>query len=127
MKLVHDFFHVRKLSENQTKRSSPTIEEFLFPNLSEDQKKKKVFTVINGFCPRHNLKTNKKVQTSSSAQMQNIVKSLGGDADADHTQIIAEDAFKLLGGCIPPGFRNPLCNSAYLVLRGITGATIPHN
>ena len=33
-----DFFHVCKLSEGQ-KKSSPKIEQFLSPNLSEDQKK----------------------------------------------------------------------------------------
>ena len=65
---------------------------------------------LKGFCPRHNVKANKKAQTSSSAQMQTIVKLLLGilqylvtmDADVDHTQIIGGDVVKLLGGYIPP-------------------------
>ena len=43
------------------------------------------------------------VQTSSTAQMQTIVKLLGGeDADVDHSQITGGDAAKLLGGMHPP-------------------------
>ena len=55
MKLDH-FFHASKSSEDQKKKSSPKLEEFLSPKLSEDQKK---------------------VQRSSSSQMQTIVKLLG--------------------------------------------------
>ena len=57
MKLDHYFFHVSKSSEDQKKRSSPKLEEFLSPKSSEIQKK---------------------VQRSSSAQMQTIVKLLAG-------------------------------------------------
>ena len=46
-----------KSSEDQKKRSSPKLEQFLSPKTSEDQKK---------------------VQKSTSAQMQTIVKLLGG-------------------------------------------------
>ena len=76
MKLDHDFFHLSKLSEDQEKdfhrkvksfclrvtvktkkSSSPRNKKFLSPNLRDDQKN---------------------VQTSSSAQMQTLVKVLGG-------------------------------------------------
>ena len=42
----------------------------------------------------------------SDAQQSQII---GGDADADHTQIIGRDTFKLLGDISPhpPGFRHP--------------------
>ena len=56
MKLDHNFFHISKLSEDK-KRSSSKIKEFLSPKSREDQTK---------------------VQTSSGAQMQIIVKLLGG-------------------------------------------------
>ena len=54
------------------------------------------------FYPRNNVKTKKKIQTSFSAQMQTIVKLLGGNADVDRIQIIKGDAVKLFGG-IGPG------------------------
>ena len=52
---------------------------------------------LKSFCPRIQMKTKKKVQWSSSAQMQTMVKLL-------------EDAVKFLGGKyspILPGFRHP--------------------
>ena len=57
MKHDHNSFHVSKSSEDQKNTFSPKIAEFLSPKASEDQKK---------------------VQRSSSAQMQTIVKLLGG-------------------------------------------------
>ena len=67
MKLEQDFFHVSKLSKDQKKVL--------------DQKKS--LPKIEAFCGEDQIK----VQTSSSAQMQIIVK--------------------LLGGYIPSGFRHP--------------------
>ena len=55
------------------KRSSPKLEDFFYPNLSEDQR--------------------------SNADQRQII---GGDADVDHTQIIGGDTVKLLGGIYPP-------------------------
>ena len=81
MNLDHNFFWVSKLSEEQKKRSSPTMEHFFSPNLSGDLR--------------------------SDAHQSQII---GGDADVDHTQIIGGDNVKLLGRIyppIPPGFRHP--------------------
>ena len=82
MKLEHYFFCVSKLSEGQRKRSSPKIEEFLFPKLSEDKKKKKrrkgLHRHLKRFLSTKSSEDQKKVQKSSSAQMQTIVKLLGG-------------------------------------------------
>ena len=58
---------------------------------SEDQKRS-LHQKLKSFCPQKPMSEDKKkVQRSSSAQMQTKVKLLGGDADADHSQII--------GGC----------------------------
>ena len=91
MKLHHDFFHERKLSEDQKKkeRSSPIIKKFLSPKSREDQKRSK----------RH---------PALSCRPQS---NYWGDADVEHSQIIGGDAVKLLGmypSISPlPGFRHP--------------------
>ena len=92
MKLDHYCFHESKSSEDQKKGLQGKFEEFLPPKLREDQKKKRFHRKLKSFCPRKPVKTKKKVQRSSSAQMQTIVK--------------------LLGGYIPPGFRHP-CSVRY--------------
>ena len=56
IKLNHSFFHVSKSSEGQ---------------------KKGLHQNLKNFCPRNQVKTKQKVQRSSSAQMQTIVKLLG--------------------------------------------------
>ena len=71
------------------KRASPKIEEFLSPNLNEDQKK------------------GPNIFQRSDAHHSQII---GGDADVDQSQIIGEDAVKLFGEYIPPsppGFGTP--------------------
>ena len=60
---MEDFFSPNS-SEDQKKRSSPKMEDYFPPNSSEDQR-------------------------SDAAQSQII----GGDADADHTQIIGGNIF----------------------------------
>ena len=77
MNLKHDFFQVSKLSEDQ----------------------KKVFTENGRLFPLNSSAD----QRSGAAQSQII----GGNADADHTQITGGDTVKLLGGIYPPGFRHP--------------------
>ena len=57
MNLNHDLFQVSKLSKNQ---------------------KKALHQKLKSFFPRNYVKTEKQVQTSSSAQMQTTVKLLGG-------------------------------------------------
>ena len=98
MKLDHDFFHVIKLSEDQKQKSSPKNEEFLSPNFSKDQKKssprnEKFLSPNSSEDKKKALhreprseeflfpilsEDQKNVQTSSSAQMQTLVKLLGG-------------------------------------------------
>ena len=77
------------------KRSLPKMEDFLVPNSNENQKKK-VFTE-NGRLFSPNSSEN---QRSYAAQSQTI----GGDANADQTQIIGGGTVKLLGDISPPGF-----------------------
>ena len=78
MNLYHNFFQVRKFSEDQKKRSSPKLEEFFSPTSSEDQK-----TAPNV------------IQPSDADQSQII----GGGVKM-YTII------KLFGGC-PSGFGTP--------------------
>ena len=60
MKLDQKFFYVSKLSEDQKeKRSSSKVEEFLSPNLSEDQKKG-LHRKLKSFCLRNYMKTKKR-------------------------------------------------------------------
>ena len=89
MYLDHDFFRISKLSEDQKEKSSPKIEEFFSPISSKDQKK---------------------VQRPSSAQIQTIIKLLGGmrmqttvKSLGGCSQIIGGDIFPLS----PPGFGTP--------------------
>ena len=79
MNLDHDFFQVRKLSEDQKKnRSSPKMEHF-FPQIQVKTTKKGLHRKWN-FFPRIQVET-----CGSDAQQS---KSIGGDADEDYTQII---------------------------------------
>ena len=96
MNLDHDFFQVSKLSEDQKKSTS--LEDFFSQNSSEDQKKRSSPKLGDFFS------TN-----SYEDQRSDVVKSktVGGDADVEHTQIIGGDTVKILGGYIPPGFRHP--------------------
>ena len=67
--------------KTKKKRTSAKIEECLSPRSSEDQKKqnnKGLHQKLETFCPRNQVKSGQKVQRSSSAQMQTIVKLLGG-------------------------------------------------
>ena len=75
------------------KRSSPKNEEFLYPNLSEDQKKRSSPKLKEFLSPKSR-ENKKNVQTLSSAQIQTLVKSLGGCS-------------QIIGGIISPGFRHP--------------------
>ena len=97
MKVDYDFFHVRKLGDDQKKiytenrkvlvpevkwrpkkRFSPKIEAFLSPKSLEDKKRPNI------------------IQRSDADDSQII----GGNADVDHSKIIGGDAVKLLGGYI---------------------------
>ena len=73
MNLEHDFVQVSKLSEDQTKRSSPKMEHLFSPNSSGNLR--------------------------SDARQRQIIG--GADADVDHTQIIGGDAVNFWGD-IPP-------------------------
>ena len=88
MKHDHYCFHVSKSSEDQKKGLHGKFEEFLSPKLSEDQKKKTFSPKIEEFLSPKASKDQTKVQRSSNAQMQTIVK--------------------LLGEYIPPGFGTPV-------------------
>ena len=83
------FFSRKQIKQKPKKRSSPKIEQFLFPKSSEDQ-----------------TKSPKNIKRYDADHSQII----GRDADADHSQIIGGDAVKLLGGYIPPsGFGTSDC------------------
>ena len=85
MNLDHDFLQVSKLSEDQKIRSSPKEGKLCSSNCSGDLR--------------------------SNAHQSQII---GGDADADYTQIIGGDTIKLLGGYISP---SPLRVSTPLLVR----------
>ena len=91
MKHDHYCFHVSKSSEDQKKGLHGKFEEFLSPKLSEDQKKTFSPKIEEFLSPKAS-EDQTKVQRSSSAQMQTIVK--------------------LLEKYIPPGFRHP-CSVRY--------------
>ena len=84
----HNLFQENKLSEDQKKGSSPKLEGFSSPNLSEDQR--------------------------SDADQSQIIG--GGGADADHTQFVGGDTVKLSGDISPdpPGFRHPWVSGSVL-------------
>ena len=68
MKLDHDVFHVNQIwqtfntllgkSSEDQKKSSPKIEQFLSPNLREEQKRKKkgLHRKLKTICPRNHVK-----------------------------------------------------------------------
>ena len=96
MKHDHYCFHVSKSSEDQKKGLYGKFEEFLSPKLSEDQKKKTFSPKIEEFLSPKASEDQTKVQRSSSAQMQTIVKLSGGCS-------------QMIGGDIsPPGFGTPV-------------------
>ena len=72
--------------------------EHFFPQI-QVKTKKRSSPKMEHFFPR--------IQVDTYAQMHTRVKLLGGDADVDHTKTIGGDLAKLLGGYIPPGFRDP--------------------
>ena len=65
---------------------------------SEDQKRS-LHQKLKSFCPQKPMSEDKKkVQRSSSAQMQTKVKLLGGGMQMQTTVKLLGDAVKLLGG-----------------------------
>ena len=113
MKLNHDFFQVRKLSEDQKKRSSPNMEQV-------KTKKKRSSTQMEHFFPE--LKFFPRIQVETFAQMHTRVKLLEG--------MQMKTILKLLGGIYPPSprFWHP-CQEPYAIgqqqsmLRSITTKT----
>ena len=94
MNLDQDFFQVSKLSEDQKKKKVFTRNGTLFsPNSGKDQKKKKrkVFNKNGTLFLSTDL--------LSDAHQSQII---GGDVVKDHTQIVGGYTVKLLGGIIPP-------------------------
>ena len=80
MKLDPYFFHESKSSEDQKKRSSQQIEEFLFPKTYEDQNKKFFSENWRVFVPEikwRPTKTAKIIQRSDADQSQIIGGLLG--------------------------------------------------
>ena len=100
MNLNHNFVQVSKLSEDQKKRSSPRTENLFSPNSGEDQTKKVLYKKVEHFFSPNSGNDQKKrsspkvehffprIPVDTYAQMHTRVKSLGGDADVDHTQTI---------------------------------------
>ena len=74
------------------KRSSPKLEDFFSPNLSEDQKKRSSQKLEDFFS------SNSSEDQRSDAGQSQIIE---GDTVVDHTQIIEVDTVKLLGGISP--------------------------
>ena len=111
MNLHHDFVQGWKFSENQK------ISKWnFFPQIQVKTKtrKKKVFIKNRTLFPQIQVKTKKKdLLQEKNTFFPKFTRSdvhtfkLLGDADVDHSQTIRWDTAKLLGGYIPPLFRNP--------------------
>ena len=100
-----NFQHASGQIKFRQKRSSLKIEQFLSPNLSEEQKKV-LYRKLKSICPRNHVKTKKSSKHHPALRCRPWTK-YWGDAGVDHSQIIGGGCSQIIGGYILRGFRYP--------------------